>query len=82
MRTMTSLDAQNHFGKLIDTLQREPEMITRRGSPLYHFLHPLTQDMALPFHANGSGIMDIFSFTNQLQGIGHSKLAPKVLDLL
>jgi hypothetical protein len=38
--------------------------------------------MALPFHANGSGIMDIFSFTNQLQGIGHSKLAPKVLDLL
>ena len=34
MRTMTSLDAQNHFGKLIDTLQREPEMITRRGRPV------------------------------------------------
>ncbi len=42
MRTMTSLDAQNHFGELIDTSQREPEMITRRGRPLYHFLHPLT----------------------------------------
>ena len=34
MRTMTSLDAQNHFGELIDTSQREPVLITRRGRPV------------------------------------------------
>lgn len=31
MRTMTSLEAQNHFGEMIDTSQREPVLITRRG---------------------------------------------------
>ncbi len=34
MRTMTLLDAQNHFGELIDTSQREPVLITRRGRPV------------------------------------------------
>ncbi|MCD2451149.1 type II toxin-antitoxin system Phd/YefM family antitoxin [Methylicorpusculum oleiharenae] len=34
MRTMTSLDAQNHFGEFIDTSQREPVLITRRGKPV------------------------------------------------
>ena len=34
MLTMTSLDAQNHFGELIDTSQREPVLITRRGRPV------------------------------------------------
>jgi prevent-host-death family protein len=31
---MTSLDAQNHFGELIDTSQREPVLITCRGRPV------------------------------------------------
>ena len=34
MKTMTSLDAQNHFGELIDSSQREPVLITRRGRPV------------------------------------------------
>jgi prevent-host-death family protein len=34
MRTMTLLDAQNHFDELIDTSQREPVLITRRGRPV------------------------------------------------
>lgn len=34
MRTMTSLEAQNHFGEMIDTSQREPVLITRRGRPV------------------------------------------------
>ncbi|WP_347989843.1 type II toxin-antitoxin system prevent-host-death family antitoxin [Methylomonas sp. AM2-LC] len=34
MLTMTSLAAQNHFGELIDTSQREPVLITRRGRPV------------------------------------------------
>ena len=34
MITMTSLEAQNRFGEMIDTSQREPVMITRRGRPV------------------------------------------------
>jgi prevent-host-death family protein len=34
MITLTSTDAQNHFGSVIDTAQREPVTVTRRGQPL------------------------------------------------
>ena len=34
MRTMSSVEAQNHFGLLLDTAQREPVSITRRGRPV------------------------------------------------
>jgi prevent-host-death family protein len=34
MRTMTSVEAQNHFGELLDAAQREPVTITRRGRPV------------------------------------------------
>ncbi|MEZ5536184.1 MAG: type II toxin-antitoxin system prevent-host-death family antitoxin [Thiolinea sp.] len=34
MQTVTSLEAQNQFGKLIDKAQREPVTITRRGRPV------------------------------------------------
>jgi prevent-host-death family protein len=34
MLTMTSLEAQTQFGTLIDSSQREPIIITRRGRPV------------------------------------------------
>ena len=34
MLTMTSLAAQNQFGALIDTSQRQPVAVTRRGRPV------------------------------------------------
>lgn len=34
MRTVTSVEAQNRFGELIDSAQREPVTITRRGRPV------------------------------------------------
>ena len=34
MITITSVEAQNHFGHLLDTAQREPITITRRGRPV------------------------------------------------
>ncbi len=40
MITMTSLEAQNHFGELIDTAQREPVLITRRGRPVSFVISP------------------------------------------
>lgn len=33
MITQTSAEAQNNFGKLLDTAQREPVAITRHGRP-------------------------------------------------
>ena len=40
MKTMTSVEAQNHFGMLLDTAQREPVTITRRGRPVAYLLSP------------------------------------------
>ena len=40
MITMTSLNAQNHFGELLDTSQREPVLITRHGRPVSIVLSP------------------------------------------
>ncbi|HLF96414.1 MAG TPA: type II toxin-antitoxin system Phd/YefM family antitoxin [Methylococcaceae bacterium] len=34
MRTVSSVEAQNHFGELLDNAQREPITITRRGRPV------------------------------------------------
>lgn len=33
MKTMTSKEAQNSFGNFLDTVQREPVMVTRRNRP-------------------------------------------------
>ncbi|OGS98870.1 MAG: prevent-host-death protein [Gallionellales bacterium RIFCSPLOWO2_12_FULL_59_22] len=43
MRTVTSVEAQNHFGELLDNAQREPITITRRGRPVAFVVSP--QDM-------------------------------------
>ena len=38
MRTVTSVEAQNHFGELLDNAQREPITITRRGRPVAYIV--------------------------------------------
>ena len=43
MITVTSVEAQNHFGKLLDTAQREPVSITRHGRIAAFIVSP--QDM-------------------------------------
>lgn len=40
MITMTSVEAQNHFGALLDSAQREPVTITRRGRTVAYLLSP------------------------------------------
>ena len=40
MRTMSSVEAQNNFGVLLDSAQREPVTITRRGRPVAFLLSP------------------------------------------
>jgi antitoxin Phd len=40
MKTITSVEAQNRFGALLDNAQREPIAITRRGRPVAVILSP------------------------------------------
>lgn len=40
MITKTSAEAQNQFGKLLDTAQREPVAITRHGRPAAYVVSP------------------------------------------
>jgi prevent-host-death family protein len=43
MITLSSVEAQNRFGQLLDTVQREPVSITRHGRPTAFIVSP--QDM-------------------------------------
>ncbi len=43
MISITSVEAQNRFGQLLDTVQREPVSITRHGRPAAFVVSP--QDM-------------------------------------
>lgn len=40
MKTLTSVEAQNRFGELLDSAQREPVTITRRGRPVAFLVSP------------------------------------------
>ena len=43
MMQVSSVEAQNHFGQLLDKAQREPIIITRHGRPAAYLISP--QDM-------------------------------------
>jgi antitoxin Phd len=47
MITMTSAQAQNQFGQLLDTVQREPVAITRHGRPTAFIVSPKEMDELL-----------------------------------
>ena len=40
MKILTSVEAQNHFGELLDAAQREPITITRRGRTMAFVVSP------------------------------------------
>ena len=40
MITVSSMDAQNRFGQLLDTVQREPVTITRHGRTAAFMISP------------------------------------------
>ena len=47
MITLTSVEAQNRFGQLLDTVQREPVTITRHGRPAAFIVSPQDMDELL-----------------------------------
>ncbi len=66
MRTMTSVEAQNHFGLLLDSAQREPITITRRGRPVAYLFSPqeyeaLTQGRSdISAHSSAAELLTAF----------------------
>ncbi len=54
MITVTSVEAQNRFGQLLDKAQREPVIVTRHGRPAAYIISP--QDMKLLQNARAHGI--------------------------
>jgi prevent-host-death family protein len=44
MITVTSMEAQNRFGQLLDTVQREPVTITRHGRTVAQLLQDRQTD--------------------------------------
>jgi prevent-host-death family protein len=47
MITKTSAEAQNQFGQLLDTVQREPVAITRHGRPAAFIVSPADMEPIL-----------------------------------
>lgn len=47
MLTKTSAEAQNQFGQLLDTVQREPVAITRHGRPAAYVVSPRDMEAIL-----------------------------------
>jgi antitoxin Phd len=63
MIKVTSVEAQNSFGKLLDTAQRDPVVITRHGRPAAFIVSP--QDMAELMDARrrrGKALKDLEAF--------------------
>lgn len=77
MRTMTSLEAQNHFGEMIDTSQREPVLITRRGRPVSLVISPYGDTRAAFFQ-----FMKMVSEWAPLRGKAASEALGRVLSRL
>jgi antitoxin Phd len=55
MITMTSVEAQNSFGKLLDTVQREAVTITRHGRPTAFVVSPRDMEELLDSRRKRSG---------------------------
>ena len=60
MITVTSVQAQNSFGKLIDSAQREPVVVTRHGRPAAFIVSPQDMDELMDARRKRSRAVDDF----------------------
>lgn len=78
MRTVTSVEAQNRFGELIDSAQREPVTITRRGRPVAFVLSPEDMKDLLAVRAQRERVVSDFeAFFRSAD----TRVKPEALDL-
>lgn len=78
MRTVTSAEAQNRFGELLDSALREPVTITRRGRPVAFMLSPEDMKDLLAIRQKRADIVaDFETFFNK----SDARLEPEAMDL-
>jgi prevent-host-death family protein len=66
MITLTSVEAQNRFGQLLDTAQREPVAITRHGRPTAFIVSPQEMDELLDARRKrGRALADLETWSAQ-----------------
>lgn len=78
MRTVTSVEAQNRFGELLDNAQREPVTITRRGRPVAFVLSPEDMKDLLAIRQRREGIVNDFE---AFFAAADKRVKPDALDL-
>ncbi len=79
MLTLTSVEAQNRFGQLLDAAQREPVAITRRGRPVAMLVamqdyEALQGDQKAALAARVAGISAVAAFRGVGQGASVANL--------
>lgn len=68
MITITSVEAQNRFGQLLDTVQRETVAITRHGRPTAFIVSPQEMDELLDARRRRSkALADLEAWSAQAQ---------------
>lgn len=60
MITVTSVEAQNRFGQLLDTARREPVTVTRHGRPAAFIVSPQDMEELLDARARRSKAVQAF----------------------
>jgi prevent-host-death family protein len=71
MRTMTSVEAQNHFGMLLDTAQREPVTITRHGRPVAYLFSPQEYETLKQGKSDSAAHPPVTELLAAFRGSGH-----------
>lgn len=65
MITVSSMDAQNRFGQLLDTVQREPVTITRHGRTAAFMISPRDMQDLQDARRKRSAAVDAFEVWSQ-----------------
>ena len=65
MITVSSMDAQNRFGQLLDTVQREPVIITRHGRTAAFIISPRDMQDLQDARRKRSAAVDAFDAWSQ-----------------
>lgn len=65
MITVSSMDAQNRFGQLLDTVQREPVTITRHGRTAAFMISPRDMQDLQDARRKRSAAVDAFDAWSQ-----------------
>jgi antitoxin Phd len=80
MIKMTSVEAQNQFGKLLDTAQREAVAITRHGRPTAFVLSPREMEELLDARRRrGTAVMELEAWSAEA-GQRAGKAAQRLTD--